>query len=199
MNPYEITYLSINVYGAMQKFDEWQRLMNLVYYRPHETVLEIGSGRGGTLWAWSKLPNNKTVISLDLPGGEFGGGLTEDDKERIKNWMELDKNTYLCAADSHSLDTFTVIKETLQGVSDGEVDILFIDGDHTYEGVKKDFMMYSELCKKGGLIVFHDIRKHAPESGCEVERFWNEVKYGYEYQEFISGDDAWGGIGVLKW
>jgi predicted O-methyltransferase YrrM len=37
------------------------------------------------------------------------------------------------------------------------LDFLFIDGDHTYEGVKQDFEMYTPLVRKGGLVAMHDI------------------------------------------
>lgn len=36
------------------------------------------------------------------------------------------------------------------------IDFLFIDGDHNYEGVKKDWNLYSSLFKKGTIIAFHD-------------------------------------------
>jgi predicted O-methyltransferase YrrM len=56
----------------------------------------------------------------------------------------------LIQGDSHD-------KETLKKVSDRKYDLLFIDGDHSFEGVKKDFEMYSPLVRKGGLVAFHDI------------------------------------------
>jgi predicted O-methyltransferase YrrM len=36
------------------------------------------------------------------------------------------------------------------------VDVLFIDGDHSFTGVKNDFTLYSPLVKNGGYIVFDD-------------------------------------------
>jgi len=39
---------------------------------------------------------------------------------------------------------------------DIKIDLLFIDGDHSYEGVKKDFDLYSKLLKPNGLILIHD-------------------------------------------
>jgi predicted O-methyltransferase YrrM len=46
----------------------------------------------------------------------------------------------------------------IEGILKGrKVDFLFIDADHSYEGVKKDFEMYSPLVRKGGIIAFHDI------------------------------------------
>lgn len=37
------------------------------------------------------------------------------------------------------------------------ISLLFIDGDHSYEGVKKDTLSWEPLVKKGGTIIFHDI------------------------------------------
>lgn len=39
---------------------------------------------------------------------------------------------------------------------DIKIDFLFIDGDHTYEGVKKDFELYSTILNDNGIIVIHD-------------------------------------------
>ncbi len=41
-------------------------------------------------------------------------------------------------------------------LQDIKIDVLFIDGDHTYEGVKKDFELYSNLLSENGIIVIHD-------------------------------------------
>jgi hypothetical protein len=37
-----------------------------------------------------------------------------------------------------------------------KIDLLFIDGDHSYEGVKKDFDLYSKIVSPHGLILIHD-------------------------------------------
>jgi hypothetical protein len=37
-----------------------------------------------------------------------------------------------------------------------QVDFLFIDGDHSYEGVKTDFELYSQILSENGVIVIHD-------------------------------------------
>jgi predicted O-methyltransferase YrrM len=87
------------------------------------------------------------------------------------------------------------VKNILKGK---KVDFLFIDGDHTYKGVKRDFEMYSPLVKEGSIIAFHDIAVHPPETGCEVSKFWNEIKEMYDYVEIIKDQDQGRvGIGVL--
>ncbi|MEM4488736.1 MAG: class I SAM-dependent methyltransferase [Desulfurococcaceae archaeon] len=102
---------------------------------------------------------------------------------------------HLIRADSHDPKTLEFVKRIL---GNGKLDFLFIDGDHTYEGVKRDFEMYSPLVRKGGIIAFHDIVEHPPETGCEVSRFWNEIKHSYNYLEIVkSWDQKWAGIGVI--
>ena len=78
-----------------------------------------------------------------------------------------------------------------------QLDLLFIDGDHTYEGVKSDFEMYSPLVREGGMIAFHDILDHNPDTGCEVSTYWNEIKDDYPHVELAVAPYRWGGIGVV--
>ena len=56
------------------------------------------------------------------------------------------------SGDSHAQTVIDQVKSDL-----GEVDILFLDGDHTYEGVKADLINYSPLVKSGGMIICHDM------------------------------------------
>ena len=41
--------------------------------------------------------------------------------------------------------------------------LLFIDGDHRYESVLTDWLLYSPLVKKGGIVVFHDVAASIPD------------------------------------
>ena len=49
-------------------------------------------------------------------------------------------------------------------MQDIKIDFLFIDGDHSYEGVKKDFELYSTLLTDKGVIVIHDTDSNYEES-----------------------------------
>ena len=87
-------------------------------------------------------------------------------------------------------------------LGDRPIDLLMIDGDHSYEGVRRDFELYAPLVREGGLVAFHDILPHTRMSTVEVHRFWVEIRGGYEHEEFVSpsrdrGFGPWGGIGVL--
>jgi predicted O-methyltransferase YrrM len=87
-----------------------------------------------------------------------------------------------------------------------KLDFLFIDGDHAYEGVKRDWEMYSCLVRSGGIVAFHDIvPDHGSRLGIRtthdaggVHQLWNEIKYRFPYKEFVENRAQNGyGIGVL--
>jgi len=88
-------------------------------------------------------------------------------------------------------------------------DALFIDGDHSEEGVAADFEMYGPLVRKGGIIGFHDIvadvfqryGRPTPSSTGGVPRFWQKLKSRCsEYWEFIDDPEQDGfGIGAIRW
>ncbi|MBM3747949.1 MAG: class I SAM-dependent methyltransferase [Acidobacteria bacterium] len=75
---------------------------------------------------------------------------------------------------------------------------LFIDGDHRYEGVRRDFELYQRLVTAGGIIAFHDILPRIAFPDYGVHRFWAEVKPGYRHEELIEDpNQGMMGIGLL--
>jgi len=159
-------------------------------------AMEIGTAFGGTLFFLTRLASPQaTIVSVDLPPDVFGR------REIGLRWWTYQllerrgQSLHLFQGDSHSTDMLSRAKTALEGQS---LDYLFIDGDHTYEGVKQDFEMYAPLVRKGGVIAFHDIAEHPPAAGCEVSRFWNEIKQQYHCNEIVENrEQGWGGIGVL--
>ena len=58
--------------------------------------------------------------------------------------------------------------------------------------------MYSPLVANGGIIAFHDIVLHPPETFCEVHKFWKEIKHRYKHMEIVKNwNQGWAGIGML--
>ncbi len=175
--------------------EELSQLLKLYEGKKFKTVLEIGTANGGMLFLHARLAaDDALIMSIDLPGGKFGGGYPEWKVPVYKKFIRPGQRIELLRANSHEESTVNKVKEILKGK---KLDYLFIDGDHTYEGVKKDFQMYSELVGSGGMIVFHDIAPH-PKSSCVVDQFWNEVKQNFTFKEFIKQPiENKFGIGVL--
>ncbi len=65
---------------------------------------------------------------------------------------------------------------------DNEIDILHIDGLHTYEAVKHDFYNYLPKVKKDGIILLHDTQVTKDDFG--VFKFWEELVEEYKHHTF---------------
>jgi len=186
--------------GANQKVSELAPLVKLLKRRRLDTVVEIGTARGGTFATWCALAEpDALLISIDLPGGAHGGGYSQEEAERFAGYGAPGQTLRFLRADSHAPETRAELERLLAG---RPVDFLMIDGDHTYDGVKADYHMYAPFVAPTGVIAFHDILPHPQVPDCEVDRLWAELKATHEYAEFTDPDDVrgwgqWGGIGVL--
>jgi cephalosporin hydroxylase len=184
-------------FGALQEPAELSQLLRLLEQHELRTVIEIGTYSGGTLYCWCRLAEpDALIVSIDLPGGVFGGGCTPERVEEMKLWFPQERQQlHLLPKDSHERSTLEEVESLL---GETKVDFLFIDGDHTYEGVKQDFELYSPLVKTGGLIAFHDIVEAPEYPASRVWALWAELKGAYRHAEFtIERTIGGAGIGVL--
>jgi len=91
-----------------------------------------------------------------------------------------------------------MIDHALNGWDIGQLDFLFIDGDHSREGVWADFRLYSPLVRAGGLIAFHDVSEHTYPAVEGVMQFWREFKAEHATDERVLGNDPGYGVGVYR-
>jgi predicted O-methyltransferase YrrM len=183
--------------GAMQKLRELAPLIALLKRRSPSMIVEIGTARGGTFYAWCRVAGpDATIVSIDLAGGPFGGDRAATDSSALRRYGQPGQQLHFIQDDSHVVKTRARLEEILGG---REIDFLMIDGDHAYEGVRQDFEMYAPLVGRGRPIAFHDILPHPEDSLCEVDRFWNEIRSRYRHIELTDEGAQYGGIGVLYW
>lgn len=159
-----------------------------------QRALEIGTGRGGTLLFVASLSGpTATVASIDLEARE--GGYSATRQWFYEHFARRKQHLHLIRGNSRSF----WMRRRLGEVFDGRpLDFLFIDGDHRYEGIKKDFETYGPMVRKGGVIAFSGIAEQPSDAGSQVAEFWNEVKPQYRHSEFIEDkDQGQAGIGVL--
>lgn len=127
-------------------------------------LCEIGSWLGRSSYVLAKAIENRKksylycIDPFDGTGDAISGMLYEQEVALSNNSL-LEKFN----ANMKKLGVSDVIK-VIQGYSydaikkfNKPIDLLFIDGNHDYESVLKDYSEWSPLIKKGGYIVFHDV------------------------------------------
>ena len=174
---------------------EIKTMLRLLNQARPKYILEIGTGNGGTLFLFSRVPSASTIISIGLHKAQFGGDYSPWKKQLYESFALSNQRIIPLRVNSHDPATVQLVKTLLGNTL---VDFLFLDGDHTYDGVKADFELYSPLVKEGGIIAFHDIMTHPTKTNCEVDKLWKELRENYRHAEIISrpGQD-WAGIGII--
>jgi predicted O-methyltransferase YrrM len=134
---------------ASLQIDEAALLYRLARDVDRGPIAEIGRFKGGsTMVLASALPAGIELWSYDfhvalrpdMPGDELDAEL----RRALERYGLLEK-VHLLVADSRTADP-----------PPGELELLFIDGDHSYEGAKSDFARWSEFVRAGGHVLLHD-------------------------------------------
>lgn len=181
-----LAHQAIN-HGALQKHEELAGLLELLEELRPQLIVELGSDAGGTLSAWMQLAPR--VIAVDLPRGPFSTG-------RPLNTHGAE----LLEGNTHDEATWAELRRRIRG----QVDFLFIDADHTYDGVRADLAMYYPFLRPGGLLALHDVCVHPGNPEVGVPQLWEELKAGLfahtleVVAELTAEPRTWGGIGVLR-
>jgi predicted O-methyltransferase YrrM len=126
---------------------------------PTATYVEIGVWKGGTSIFMSRHPLHTDVIGID---GFFFSGQREE-AEQFRKHLQGKGDIHWFKSDSK-----LAIPDLKQQLNGKEIDILFIDGDHSVEGTRKDFELYSPLVAKGGFVVFDDFLDTSYSGGVRV-------------------------------
>jgi hypothetical protein len=164
---------------AVQEEQELLALVNLLLERKIENVCEIGTYCGGTLWAWCQIATG-FIASIDY------GDVPRDD---FVEWYDRRK-LWTPKMNTRNPNLWFALVECCP-----ELDFLFVDGGHSYSDAKWDYEQFSPLVRKGGIIAFHDIALVSPSPDYECKKFWDELKMGKDYREFIGTGHM--GIGAI--
>jgi predicted O-methyltransferase YrrM len=159
--------------APLQSTAELTEFATLVKSHAPRFILELGTARGGTLFVITRMAaDDAVIISVDLPAGIGGGGYPKWKNPILSSFVKKGQSLHLLRVDSHLDSTLARVREILKG---NQLDLLFIDGDHSYDGALSDFNRYSQLVRPGGLVCLHDVVPNPHNSAIEVDRVWEEV------------------------
>jgi predicted O-methyltransferase YrrM len=141
--------------------------------RGYSSFLEVGSCYGTSLYILSHaLRNGSRVVSVDL-GEEKSVSYLEGNLQKLKN---------------KGFDTKFIKGNSREVKLKEKFDVVFIDGDHSYEGVKADVEKYRPLCKH--LLLLHDIRMDGP--GRVLTEIGGGLRINYDYSVKHAPDTGFG-------
>lgn len=111
-------------------------------------------------------------------------------------WRPLDLQDTITI---HNMTTEAFAKEIEDWPVGCDFGYAYIDGDHSFEGVKRDFELFSGMMEAGGIMTFHDVcvDKQTDWGECGVKRFWEEYMPKYEAINRITiNKDC--GLGIIQ-
>jgi predicted O-methyltransferase YrrM len=124
------------------------------------SILEIGLGYYGSTHVLWRLFVDK-VITIEKSHDrvrEFGANT----RKFYGKWILGDGRSSFLIGSSSAVSTLGKAYSFLEGKP---VDVLFIDGDHSYEGVLADWLLYHPLVRRRGIVAFHDAQLRGPGLG----------------------------------
>lgn len=121
--------------------------------------LEIGIARGeSSFHILDKCENVKKLYGLD-PYPEYDDWnrkVTIEESLKTKDIMEKNMVDFIESGRFIPYYVYSENKDVVEGFDRGSLGFVFVDGDHSYEGAKRDFHNYYSKVRQGGLFSGHD-------------------------------------------
>jgi hypothetical protein len=164
---------------------------DLVAATKPKVIVELGTHKGNSLFSFAQAIKDfelKTKIhAVDTWEGDEHAGFYGEDV--YKTFLDI-KNRYY--EDVNIIPHKMLFDKAIEDFDDNTIDILHIDGLHTYNAVKHDFETWlPKVKKKTGIILFHDVCEKSDDFG--VYKLWEELKKKYKTITF----GHYHGLGVL--
>lgn len=159
-------------------------------FKPN-TIVELGTHYGGSYFAFCDSVNNQKsatkCYAVDTWQGEEQAGFYDESVYRFVN------------GHNRRFDNFSKLlrckfDEAVNQFDSRSIDLLHIDGFHSYEAVHNDFSTWLPKVSNSGIILFHDVMEK--KEGFGVHQLWSELKQTYQDQCFEFEHSH--GLGVLS-
>ncbi len=155
-----------------------------------EVVVELGSQAGMSYFCFCQSVQENGIAAkcyaVDTWAGDEHTGAYDD-----QIWNDVSSHN-----EAHYAAFSTLLRmrfeEAIHRFADGTIDLLHIDGFHTYEAVRNDFESWAPKVSPGGIVLFHDVAARMMDFG--AWRYWSELEAQHETFLFQHGF----GLGVLR-
>ena len=176
------------------KFAYWEGHRDFAYdllqfVRP-ERLVELGSQYGCSLFTFCQTVRdfklNTEINAVDMWSGDIGAEITG---EEVYALVQKTAATYYPEV---KLNLFQMcFDDARPSFADNSIDILHIDGGHTFEDVEHDFTTWLPKLKENGIVLFHDVYSPIDQGSCD---HWEKTKKEYDcYFDFTHSC----GLGIL--
>lgn len=187
---YNIKFLSDNANTPGQPWaGHRQFAYDLVRFMKPRTLVELGTLSGMSFFSFCQAVKDGDIDTKcyaidtwkgDPHAGEYGEYVYESVSDHVnREFNEI--ATLIRSTFDAALDKF----------ADESIDLLHIDGYHTYDAVSHDYSTWLPKLAPNGVILFHDIGMKVPGFGAHI--LWDELKSVFPYMEFEHSY----GLGVL--
>jgi predicted O-methyltransferase YrrM len=174
-----------------QRISEISSFCDLIRDFSPRFVLEIGTAGGGTSFLLAEAAAADAVlITVDLPPPD---GYPRLMSLVYRSFSWSNQKIVPVRGDSHDSETRARIERIL---GPNQLDVLFIDGDHSAAGVAQDYETYRSLVRPGGVMAFHDIVPGRLDWVGGVPEFWRELRARRSETKEIVEDWQQGGWGI---
>ncbi len=153
-----------------------------------KSIVELGVFRGDSLAAFSQAASELEIECSILGADTWGGDLTTG--EYSAQIFDQVRDYFLFNHPNTVLAKMT-FNDARQEVENNSVDVLHVDGCHTYDAVKEDFETWISAMSSKGIMLFHDV--HVSNKDFGTGKFWHEVSD--EFPSFSFKHSS--GLGVL--
>lgn len=151
---------------------------DLVRNAKPKVIVELGTHKGNSLFSMAQAIKDEKLETklhgVDTWEGDHQAGYYG---ESVYNeFLKISKKYY---KDVNIVSHKMFFDDAVKEFKDNSIDILHIDGLHTYEAVKHDFETWLPKVKKDtGIIMFHDVCE--TKDDFEVYKLWKELKKKYK-------------------
>ncbi|MCG8413848.1 MAG: class I SAM-dependent methyltransferase [Pseudomonadales bacterium] len=153
-------------------------------------IVELGTYSGLSFFTFCQAAQEQNVESIAYAvdtweGDEHTGAYGEEIFSRVRDHAREHYRGFTYLLRMRFDDAVTQF-------DDESIELLHIDGLHTYQAVKHDFDTWYPKLAPGGILLFHDIEARLPDYG--VRNLWDELEQQHETFAFRHGY----GLGVLR-